>query len=74
LDAKTTVDIIKAVQTENQTGDITNHLLDSCKELTPEMARVMTAGILAKALTYGYSIPTVIEEYIEAWKDANNEA
>ena len=65
--------IIASIQKEIQTGDINNHLLDRCEGLTPEMARVMTAGILAKAVTYGYSLPSVIEEFITAWKDGNND-
>ena len=65
-------DVIHAIQREVQTGDINNHLLDRCPGLTPEMARVMTAGVLAKAVTYGFTIPSVIEEYVNAWKEAHD--
>lgn len=68
LEAK---EVIGAIQREIQTGDINNHLLDRCPGLTPEMARVMTAGVIAKAVTYGYTIPSVIEEYVKEWEAAN---
>lgn len=64
-------DIIQAVQTEIQTGDINNILLDRCPGLTPEMSRVLVAGIIAKAITYGYTITSVIEEYVTAWEESN---
>lgn len=63
-------DVIANIQREIQTGDINSHLLDRCAGLTPEMARVMTAGVLAKALTYGMTIPSVIEEFVQAWKES----
>lgn len=62
--------VIEAIQKEIHTGDINNYLLDSCPGLAPEMARVMTAGVLAKAVTYGMTIPSVIEEYVQAWKES----
>ena len=68
LEAK---DIIRAVQTEIQTGDINNILLDRCPGLSPEMSRVLVAGIIAKAVTFGFTIPSVIEEYVEAWRESN---
>jgi hypothetical protein len=71
LEAK---EVIGAIQSEIQTGDINNFLLDSCPGLTPEMARVMTAGVLAKAITYGMTIPSVLDEYVTAWKEANHGA
>jgi hypothetical protein len=67
LEAK---EIVERIQKEIQTGDINNHLIDRCPGLTPEMARVMTAGILAKAITFGYNLPSVIEEFVKAWEES----
>ena len=66
MDAK---EVIRTIQSEIHTGDINNYLLDACPGLTPEMSRVMVAGIIAKAITFGHTIPSVIAEYVQAWEE-----
>jgi hypothetical protein len=70
MDAK---DVIERLRSEIHTGDIKTRLLDACPGLTPDMASVMVAGILAKALTFGYALPSVIDEYITTWKEVTSD-
>lgn len=67
MDAKA---IIAMAREEIDNGSIQAELLEKCPGLTPEMSLVLASGVLAKALVFGYSIPSVIEEYIREWANA----
>lgn len=71
LDAKT---IIALAREEMLNGNIQGELMERCHNLTPEMSLVLASGVLAKALAFGYSIDSVIEEYVKEWNTQDAES
>lgn len=63
--------MVEAIMAEMQTNDIANHLLKECEGLTETMAPALASGIIGRAITFGYTIPSVIDNVIKEWKLAN---
>lgn len=66
----TSEEIVKTLQNEIQTGDINGYYQRELG-ISADMAAILTAATLARAITFGYAIPSVIETFIDAWRKSN---
>lgn len=60
-------EIVKTLQKEIQTGDI-NAYYQKELGISAEMAAILTSATLARAITFGYALPSVIESFLDAWR------
>jgi hypothetical protein len=60
-------EMVALAKEEIRTGDIAKALTERCPGITYPMASALSAGVIGRAITFGYTIPSVIEHVVTTW-------